>query len=397
MKKEYLNARITNNYGSKNNNWVLDTRKKHNGKLYGSRYFFRTKREAEEAKNKMMANGELEIRDEENTCTELIKDVFMKYAKSEYYRKKKKKSGKNVKATNRDKISRYNNHLDKFFGDKKINEINSNMLIDVTRYIEEEEDENGDQINESLQYRLWIDVKAFVNYCMDYEYINEVIRFPIQAGICKPGISPPTSWSRQEFDLFMEQVNIDVERHFFHILALCGPRKSEARGIKYKAVNFINNTIHIGTQLKNVKEGDTQLKTKNSIRDINVPDIVMNEIKGRYEKLLKTGISVKEAKEQYVYVDEKNKPLPYETLRRHYGEYVDKAGIQYLSIHHLRHYYGTQAAANGASSKYILNQMGHSSSQATLIDHYLNVTSEETKRNMQKMNEMYPVEDKAEE
>ena len=320
----------------------------------------------------MLVSGCLNKELNANKKNILVVKAFYDYTGFDYYRKKHHISGTNIQETDRDKISRFNNYLKRYFTDTTVNDINKEMLIDITEYIKELDNRNGDQISEALQYRLWTDFKAFLNYLFDMELVNQPFIIPLAAGIPKPKKKKIIQcWHRKEYEKFIQNIDIEIEKTFFRLLGEGGPRKSEARGVRFKNINFNTNEIEIYTQLKNKEEGDVKTKTEYSRRIIKVNNAIIERIKEHMNDRKKTGIDENELLEQYVFVDQKNNVFSNETLRRHYKKYVEAAGVKYYPIHYLRHYYGTQAIMNGLPVPVVQDQMGHSRSDNTVLVYYV--------------------------
>ncbi len=89
--------------------------------------------------------------------------------------------------------------------------------------------------------------------------------------------------------------------------------------------------------------------------------------------------------EEYVFVDKKGNVIPVETLRRKYKRYVERAGIRYLPLHALRHYFGTYLSSHGTSVALTQRQMGHSRNDTTVLKHYVSVTEEERRKYIEMM------------
>ncbi len=343
----------------------------------GGRKYFDKRRDAEAFLNSLLIKGKLS-KEVLNNNSVKIDVLYHNYIFSNYFRRKHKLSGTNVEETNRDKERRYINYLQPFVKDISVSDINKRMLIDLTQYIEELDSINGDQISEALQYRLWTDFKGFLNYLYDYEIISQPIAIPIDAGIAKPKKKKIIlCWHKNEFEMYLNEIDSEIEKTYFMLLGKNGPRKSEGKGIKFKNVNYNTGEIEIYTQLKKKKDGDVKTKTEYSKRIIRVDKETMMRIKTHMDERKKTGISDSELKEQYVFVDKKGNPFSNETLRRHHKEYVAKANIKYYPIHYLRHFYGTQAVMNGVPVPVVQDQMGHSRGDTTVLKYYVEYAERE--------------------
>ncbi len=247
--------------------------------------------------------------------------------------------------------------------------------------------ESGEPISQNVRYRLWQDVKGMINYAYDEEIIQYVIKPRRSAEIKKPkSLDDIDVWSSKEFKLFINAVDDELYKTIFYVLAYCGLRKSEMRGLKFKHINFINNQIQIRTQLKSLKNGDESLKTLASKRNVDVPDVVMNRLKKLKQEREDTGLSESKVENEYVFVNEKGDVIPAETLRRKFGKYVAKAGVRYLPLHALRHYFGNYLCSHGTSVAMTQRQMGHSRNDTTVLKHYVSITEEERRKYIEMMN-----------
>ncbi|MBQ9159510.1 MAG: site-specific integrase [Erysipelotrichaceae bacterium] len=290
--------------------------------------------------------------------------------------------------TIRDKTSRYNNYLDSYFGDLLIADIDREKLSDLSSYIQELESvRTCDPLTRKTMYRIWSDVMAMMNYAYEEEIIPYKIEPKKSARIKNPkSFDKPESWTRNEFDLFIDQVDDETEKTIFYILAYCGLRKSEMRGLKFENVDANNKTIYIRTQFKNKKEGDRKLKTVFSKRSIEIPDMILQKLLKIKQDRMDAGVPENKIGKEYCFVNKRGEVIPAETLRRHYKGYIEKAGVRNFPMHNLRHYFATYLISKGASVPYVQDRMGHSRNDMTILRFYASVDPEEIKRNMERIN-----------
>lgn len=356
----------------------MDTRERINKKEYGRRYFFRTKAEAEGYYRYLIKTDQLNHAEISKASEMLISDLFKKYAKSKRINKKE---------TTRDKLSRYNNYLSSFMNGKKLMDLDKDFLSDLSEYIRGlKSKETNEPLSQNVQYRLWQDVKSMINFAYDEEIIEYIVKPKRSAEIKKPKSSDDIEvWSGKEFKLFIDAVDNELLKTIFYVLAYCGLRKSEMRGLKFKNINYVNHQILIRTQLKSGRKGDESLKTLASKRNVDVPEMVMKRLEALRDERFMTGISEEKLGEEYVFVDKKGNVIPAETLRRKYKRYVERAGIRYLPLHALRHYFGTYLSSHGTSVALTQRQMGHSRNDTTVLKHYVSVTEEERRKYIEMM------------
>ena len=360
-------------------NWYVDTRVNKKGETSGSRHYFKTKTAANNFLEDIIKNGDLEREQQPKTKLVLIDDIYDEYSENYVTKQKRRnKSYRNSPDTVRDRKSRYKNYLKTYLRGKSVGDIDKKFMSELSEYICDLDNEDGDQISEKLMYRLWSDFKAFIKYCIDEEYIFRVITIKDKDEIYAPiSNKKPQCWTRKEFEMFMSYVDDETYECLFLVLGHAGLRKSEARGLKYKNIDFINNRIIVKTQYKNKKNGDQKLKTIQSEREVDVDERTMNCLKREKEKLLATGIDEADIGERYVFVTSKGNPIPAETIRQKYIYYRDLAGCRKFPLHHLRHYFGSLLINKGKSIPYVQDQMGHSRSDTTVLKFYADASFQE--------------------
>lgn len=154
---------------------------------------------------------------------------------------------------------------------------------------------------------------------------------------------------------------------FIGLLAYSGLRISEARGLRWKNIDFDQNLIRVREQLTRKKKAKAGGKTDSATRDV--------AISGRLGTVLK---------EHWLAADQDHKsdndlvfagPLgdgyDYTTAWRHFKQAADSAGVeapdgQRLSPHVLRHYFASLLIGQGLSVVYVSKQLGHADGNITL-------------------------------
>ncbi len=306
-----------------------------------------------------------------------------------------KSNKENIEDTVRDKLNRYTNYLDPFFKDMLIIEVNRDLLSDLSSYIQELESiRTGDQVSRKTMYRIWSNILSAIRFAYDEEIIPYMVEPRKSAKIKNPkSYDRPESWTRSEFDLFISQVKDEIEKTIFYVLAYCGLRKSEMRGLLFENIDFVNKLFNIRSQFKKKSEGNRKLKTVFSKRSIEIPDMILQRLQKIKEERLATGIDPSKIGKEHVFVNSHNEVIPAETLRRHYKQYISKAGVRDFPMHNLRHFFATYLISNGASIPYVQDRMGHSRNDMTVLKFYASVDPEEIKRNMEKINNDLKIEE----
>lgn len=133
---------------------------------------------------------------------------------------------------------------------------------------------------------------------------------------------------------------------FVNLIVALGLRRSEAIAIRWKDIDFKNNTVHIhNARVKNAEEEFVEKKTKNatSTRTLDLPPQLVELLK-----------------------DKKGKPNDYvitenpKTLFSDYNNRVSRGEFKYRP-HSLRHYYASVMLKQGVPNKYAKERMGHAS------------------------------------
>lgn len=127
-------------------------------------------------------------------------------------------------------------------------------------------------------------------------------------------------------------------------------REGEILALKWKNVNLKKGFIHVEESLKTVKvfnkNGNSEIKTlildpktKNSIRDIFLPDILINKLK-----------TIPHTSE-YVFLNN-NKPVTHKSLYSQWTKLLkNDPNITYRKFHALRHTYASLLLANRSRFK----------------------------------------------
>lgn len=189
----------------------------------------------------------------------------------------------------------------------------------------------------------------------------------------------------------------------------CGLRKGEILGLKFSDIDFEENTITIERQLVSdpkIKEKTSKIvnnklverkpKTKNSIRRIKVPKLVLDEIIKRKELIDSYKDLYKEEYEDNDYISCQNNGSPHcmTALNECVKKLCIKLSFQHITVHGLRHMCATILLEQGATLAKIAAYLGHTSIHTT-FEYYCEVMDEKEKI-LAFMNEIFAVEEEGE-
>lgn len=191
------------------------------------------------------------------------------------------------------------------------------------------------------------------------------------------------------------------------LLALfCGLRKGEILGLKFKDINLENKTLTIERQLvsdlklkgRNGEVAEYRRiercpKTKNSIRRIKIPDIVIEEIKKRKEliEFNKQINGLNYVDNDYISCQKNGLSHTHSALNGCINVICKKLSLPHITVHGLRHMCATILLEQGAPLTKISAYLGHASIHVT-FEYYCEVMDEKEKI-LAFMNNIFSVEE----
>lgn len=147
----------------------------------------------------------------------------------------------------------------------------------------------------------------------------------------------------------------------YALCLLCGLRRSEVLGLKHDDYNPVFKCIYIHETRHRVDGQDISqgTKTVRSHRTVAVPHMVALDL----EQLIE---SHSEYDCEYLIQNGFGEVLNPSTFSNHINVIEDKAGIQHISVHGLRHTFATMLNAQGIDIARISAELGHSNITTTL-------------------------------
>ena len=139
---------------------------------------------------------------------------------------------------------------------------------------------------------------------------------------------------------------------------LTGMRAGELWGLQWGDIDFNAKRIHVRRSLW---KGHFQTpKTKNSNRQIDIPDMLI-------QGLRKWKLACPANEHDLVFPSSEGRPSQHDNVvKRHYNPALRNAGLRQVSFHSLRHSNASMRIQAGQNIKYIQSQMGHASINITL-------------------------------
>lgn len=191
---------------------------------------------------------------------------------------------------------------------------------------------------------------------------------------------------------FLEAAYGNVNYNHFLFILQTGVRSSELRGLKWDDIDFQNGIIHIRRNVTHDSNNNRfitgELKTSSGQRDIPMTQTA-------YDLLM--GIKCKQASHRqkvisfefadHVFLNRNGKLLPNSNYDRYLEKICDKAGIEKISMHTLRHTFATRCIESGMKPKTLQKILGHANISMTM-DLYVHVTEDEKEKEMQQFEQM---------
>lgn len=195
-----------------------------------------------------------------------------------------------------------------------------------------------------------------------------------------------------EQERFLTAARESINYNHFLFMLQTGVRSSELRGLKWDDIDFQNRIIHIRRNVTHDSNNNRfitgELKTSSGQRDIPMTKTVYNllmDIKRQQSHRKQKVISFEFA--DHVFLNRNGKLLPNSNYDRYLEKICDKAGIERISMHTLRHTFATRCIESGMKPKTLQKILGHANISMTM-DLYVHVTGDEKEKEMQQFEQM---------
>ena len=203
-----------------------------------------------------------------------------------------------------------------------------------------------------------------------YRYLRNCLNNAVQKDIidrspCRGIIVPQPSREVELVILTSDEVAavLDVarepERTLVAVLAFAGLRLGEGLGLKWKDIDFDMRCVRVERTWTQYGTWSTP-KSQTSRRAVSLAPTLSRLLFDSYEASGRPGPDV------VVFSRDGDRPLDFSHFRQTFNKTLQAAGIRHVRIHDLRHFYASNLLAQGASIKWLQQQLGHSSASMTL-------------------------------
>lgn len=262
---------------------------------------------------------------------------------SEEYMKQRKDIKSSTLITDQDILDKFNVTE----GHKIINLMTKKKLQEYISQLEEK--------GYSKEYvkKYYYTIKKVFRYAVQQEYIQvnpmENVTFSKRTDVVKKEM---LFWEPDEFNVFIQYVKNEQLKIFFMFIYYMGTRKGEAMALTWKDIDFANKTVSISkTVTYKTSDGPyaiTSPKTRNSIRNIDMPDVIINLLQNK-----KTSDERCAGYNDDCFVFGFDRPLAAETVRKNLIKSIEAANkdgheLKQIRVHDFRH----------SHVSYLVNNMG---------------------------------------
>ncbi len=172
----------------------------------------------------------------------------------------------------------------------------------------------------------------------------------------------------QEFFQYISVIDDLRDKCLFETLYYCGLRRSEARGLQWRHIDFKNHTLTIAQQVLNLAGNNASSswyiaspKTESSNRTIPVPEVLLKDL----AELKKSNERFSKFKQTW-FVFGDDVPITYHQIYSRNNNYCKKAGLRHIRIHDFRHSCASALISTAAPITAVSNYLGHSETTETL-------------------------------
>lgn len=239
-------------------------------------------------------------------------------------------------------------------------------------------------------------LKTIMNNALEYAKYKNVVSINMAIGVDLPKNikkepyrilninSSQTLTIKQTQELIKSAKDTPIYLQILFAL-LMGLRLSEINGLKYSNIDYVNRKLFIETQLGvDLKKNDTeykkktktkqevQLKTRNSRRTLDIPDLLFEAIleqKQIYEKNRKRRINDKTCPfldDGYICCSTYGHSRSRGFHQKYYKQLLKDKNLPNIRFHDLRHTYSTILLQSNFNEKAVSQLLGHSSEIITI-------------------------------
>lgn len=242
-----------------------------------------------------------------------------------------------------------------YLGKRKLSEITARDIISWQNEMRELTDSNGNPLSITYLKTIHNQMSAIFNHAIKFYGLQ--INPAAKAGsMGEKEAQEMDFWTKEEFLKFIDaMMDYPIYYYAFEMLYWCGLRLGELLALTPDDFDFNAGTVSITKSYQRIKKQDviTSPKTKKSIRIIQMPEFLTQEIQDYLKRLY--GVEH----------DSRIFPLTKNGLKRHMEKGCKASGVKVIRIHDLRHSHVSLLIDMGFSALAIADRVGHESIDIT--------------------------------
>ena len=242
-----------------------------------------------------------------------------------------------------------------YFKNRKISEIKAADIIAWQNVMLTWKDERGNGYSPTYLKTIHNQCSAIFNHAVRYYELKS--NPAAKAGnMGKEKSKEMLFWTKSEYQKFSDaMMDKPISFYAFEILYWCGLRLGELLALTAADFDFDKSTVRINKSYQRIGGEDivTDPKTAKSIRTVQMPDFLAEEIKDYIKSLYGMGN------------DERIFPISKNYLHREMSRGCKATGVKRIRIHDLRHSHVSLLIEMGFSAVAIADRAGHESIDIT--------------------------------
>ncbi|TJZ40068.1 site-specific integrase [Priestia megaterium] len=267
------------------------------------------------------------------------------------------------------------NRISPFFGEMRLEKIKPLHVLDFLKSLEGEgirKDGKGGKLSSStIEY----------NYRILKNVFNRAIEWKLLLNNPMENIKKPKRTQKETFVYDNHEAELlisclDKEEIMWCIMIkvaiTTGLRRGELLGLEWKHVDLDKGTIQVKQAITYVNQEHiiTEPKTKNSIRTVTLPEVLISEMKKYKAVWNKKRLKVSELWEggeyQFLFTSWHGKPLHPSSVTTWWRRFTKRNNLKYIRFHDLRHTSATLLINKGVHAKVISTRLGHADIRTTM-------------------------------
>ncbi len=234
----------------------------------------------------------------------------------------------------------------------------------------------------SIAAKAYVRLRQILNQAVDDE---RIVRNPCR--IRRAGAEHHGEQRFATMPELLELVEMTPERYRAMVLTagLAGLRQGELLALRRGDIDLGGGVLHVRRKRQQLDSGEViegPPKSEAGKRTVALPEPLVEALRDHLRRFVERG------EEAYVFTAPEGEPIDRDNFRRRvWLPATDAAGLKGLRFHDLRHTAGTLAARTGATTKELMNRLGHASANAALI--YQHASAERDKSIAEGLTAMY--------